>query len=42
MSEEFRKRGWTVFDATDLGKVEDQLKASLGASSHDTDRRNGQ
>ena len=30
VSEEFRKRGWTVFDATDLAKVEDQLKASLG------------
>ena len=30
VSEEFNKRGWTVFDATDLGKVEDQLKASLG------------
>jgi hypothetical protein len=27
---EFEGRGWTVFDATELAKVEDQLKASLG------------
>ena len=31
VTEEFKRRGWTVFDATDLAKVEDQLKASLGA-----------
>ena len=30
VSEEFKKRGWTVFDATELAKVEGQLKASLG------------
>ena len=27
---EFEGRRWTVFDAADLAKVEDQLKASLG------------
>jgi len=27
---EFEGRGWTVFNATDLAKVEDRLKASLG------------
>src|SRR5271157_301239 len=30
VSEEFEQRGWTVFDATELAKVEGQLKASLG------------
>ena len=30
VSEEFKKRGWMVFDATELAKVEGQLKASLG------------
>ena len=27
---EFERQGWTVFDATNLAKVEDQLKATLG------------
>jgi len=30
VSEEFQERGWTVFNVTDLAKLEDQLKASLG------------
>jgi hypothetical protein len=29
VADEFKKRGWTVLDATELAKVEDQLKASL-------------
>ena len=30
VSGEFEDRGWMVFDATDLAKAEDKLKASLG------------
>jgi hypothetical protein len=30
VTDEFEKRGWTVFNATELAKVEDELKQSLG------------
>jgi hypothetical protein len=30
VNEEFQKRGWAVFDTTDVAKVEDEIKALLG------------